>query len=209
MYLRVGDEAFSTYLGPLQSGLPIFVVAAALSFQLLKLYRGLWRYASFRDLISVFYAISLAVLRREDPKILEGAAKYFDDLAIDGLLHVVFVRSTIAHAEITAVDLSDAVGLPGVVGVYSGDDLDLAPIQGFVMLPPLSLLLQPTVPRSSASASVPTVMRVEANQGIRMNAVILPRFESRLLSTCIVPPSPVADNPALRESNGSDCGRVG
>ena len=27
--------------------------------------------------------------------------------------------------------------MPGVVAVYSGDDLDLAPIQGFVMLPPV------------------------------------------------------------------------
>ena len=35
-----------------------------------------------------------AVLRREDPAILEGEAKYFDDLAVDDLLHVVFVRST-------------------------------------------------------------------------------------------------------------------
>jgi carbon-monoxide dehydrogenase large subunit len=78
-----------------------------------------------------------AVLRREDPKILEGEARYFDDLSIDGLLHVVFVRSTIAHAEILSVDTSEATGLPGVVSVYSGDDLDLAPIQGFVMLPPV------------------------------------------------------------------------
>ncbi|HEY3724743.1 MAG TPA: xanthine dehydrogenase family protein molybdopterin-binding subunit [Acidimicrobiia bacterium] len=78
-----------------------------------------------------------AVLRREDPKILEGEARYFDDLAIDGMLHVVFVRSTIAHAEILSVDTSEATGLPGVVGVYSGDDLDLAPILGFVMLPPV------------------------------------------------------------------------
>ncbi len=78
-----------------------------------------------------------AVLRREDPTILEGAARYFDDLAVDGVLHVVFVRSTIAHAELTGVDTSEAAGLPGVVAVYTGEDLDLAPIQGFVMLPPV------------------------------------------------------------------------
>ena len=78
-----------------------------------------------------------AVLRREDPEILAGGARYFDDLPIDGMLHVVFVRSTIAHAEITSVDTSDAVGLPGVVGVYAGGDLDLEPIHGFAMLPPV------------------------------------------------------------------------
>lgn len=78
-----------------------------------------------------------AVLRREDPEILEGGARYFDDLAIDGMAHVVFVRSTIAHAEVTEVDTSGAAGMPGVVGVYAGDDLGLDPIQGFVMLPPV------------------------------------------------------------------------
>ncbi len=78
-----------------------------------------------------------AVLRREDPAILEGGAKYFDDLPIDDLLHVVFVRSTIAHAEVLSVDTSEAVGMPGVVAVYSGDDLDLAPVQGFAMCPPI------------------------------------------------------------------------
>ena len=47
-----------------------------------------------------------------------------------GLLHVVFVRSTIAHAEVLAVDTTEAVGLPGVVAVYTADDLDLAPDPG-------------------------------------------------------------------------------
>ena len=34
MYLRVGDEAFGTYRGPMLSGLPIFMVSAAVSFRL-------------------------------------------------------------------------------------------------------------------------------------------------------------------------------
>ncbi len=78
-----------------------------------------------------------AVLRREDPAILEGGAKYFDDLAVDGMLHVVFVRSTIAHAELLSVDTSEAASMPGVVAVYSGEDLDLEPVQGFAMCPPI------------------------------------------------------------------------
>ena len=44
------------------------------------------------------------VLRREDPGILTGGTQYFDDLDIEGLLHVAFVRSTIAHATIEAID---------------------------------------------------------------------------------------------------------
>ncbi len=65
------------------------------------------------------------VLRKEDPGILEGTTQYYDDLAVAGLLHVAFVRSTVAHANIAAIDTSDAASMPGVVAVYTADDLDL------------------------------------------------------------------------------------
>jgi len=76
-----------------------------------------------------------AVRRVEDPRILLGEAEYFDDLKIPGILHVSFVRSTIAHAVITGTDTSEATGMPGVVGVYTAADLGLEPFQGFVMIP--------------------------------------------------------------------------
>ncbi len=77
-----------------------------------------------------------AVLRREDPAILDGSARYYDDLAVDGLLHLVFVRSTIAHAAVLSIDTADAETMPGVVAVYTAATLPMEPIQGFVMLPP-------------------------------------------------------------------------
>jgi carbon-monoxide dehydrogenase large subunit len=76
------------------------------------------------------------VRRKEDPGILTGRTRYFDDLPIDGLLHLAFVRSTIAHARIDGVDTSDAKAMPGVVAVYTADDLGLADQHGFAMLPP-------------------------------------------------------------------------
>jgi carbon-monoxide dehydrogenase large subunit len=75
------------------------------------------------------------VLRTEDPRILRGDAEYFDDLKVDGLLHVAFVRSTIAHARIESVDTTEAAGMPGVVAVHTAEDLDLPPHQGFAMVP--------------------------------------------------------------------------
>ncbi len=78
-----------------------------------------------------------SVLRREDPQILRGDARYFDDLVVDGLAHVVFVRSTIAHAVVTEVDTTEADAMPGVLAVYTSRNLPLDPIQGFVMLPPV------------------------------------------------------------------------
>jgi carbon-monoxide dehydrogenase large subunit len=75
------------------------------------------------------------VLRTEDPRILRGDADYFDDLEVDGLLHVAFVRSTIAHARIGSVDTTEAAHMPGVVAVYTAEDLGLERGQGFAMVP--------------------------------------------------------------------------
>ena len=75
------------------------------------------------------------VVRREDPGILTGETEYYDDLAVDGLLHVAFVRSTIAHARIEGVDAEVARSLPGVVAVFLADDLELNDHHGFIMLP--------------------------------------------------------------------------
>ena len=75
------------------------------------------------------------VLRKEDPGILTGVTEYYDDLKIDGLLHVAFVRSTIAHAELGDIDVSEAEAMPGVVAVFTAATLPLPAIHGFVMLP--------------------------------------------------------------------------
>ena len=78
-----------------------------------------------------------AVLRKEDPAILDGTARYFDDLDVAGLVNIVFVRSTVAHATVVSIDVDDARTAPGVLAVYTAADLELDPVQGFVMLPPV------------------------------------------------------------------------
>ena len=68
------------------------------------------------------------VHRREDPAFLTGGDRYLENLAVDGALRVVFVRSTVAHARISAVDTEAAREAPGVVAVFSAVDVDLPPI---------------------------------------------------------------------------------
>jgi len=63
------------------------------------------------------------LLRREDPALLTGEAKYVGDLAVPGALHVALVRSPFAHARIRSVDTAAAAALPGVVAVFTGADL--------------------------------------------------------------------------------------
>jgi carbon-monoxide dehydrogenase large subunit len=66
-----------------------------------------------------------SVRRVEDPELLAGKGRYVDDLDIEGLLHVAFVRSPYAHARILSIDRSDAASMPGVVAVFTHDDIDL------------------------------------------------------------------------------------
>jgi aerobic carbon-monoxide dehydrogenase large subunit len=78
-----------------------------------------------------------AVPRLEDPVLLTGAGKYVDDLVETGTLHVAFVRSTVAHADLRSVDVAETISMPGVVAVYhaGGDALDLASLHQFTMMP--------------------------------------------------------------------------
>ena len=66
------------------------------------------------------------VLRTEDPKFLTTGGVYTEDVVderLDGAYHVTFVRSPIAHARVTSVDVSAALEAPGVVAVITGADL--------------------------------------------------------------------------------------
>src|SRR6516162_5453307 len=67
--------------------------------------------------------IGTRVLRREDPALLTGEARYTDDLVIPGALYLAVLRSPYAHARITRVEVSGALSQPGVVAAYSGADL--------------------------------------------------------------------------------------
>ena len=68
------------------------------------------------------------VLRREDPKFLTTGGVYGDDLPVDGAVWATFVRSTMAHARISSLEVADALEQPGVVAVYTARDVDLAPL---------------------------------------------------------------------------------
>jgi carbon-monoxide dehydrogenase large subunit len=50
--------------------------------------------------------VGAPVRRREDPRLLTGQGRFVDDIHLPGMLHVQFVRATIAHGRITRIDLS-------------------------------------------------------------------------------------------------------
>lgn len=81
------------------------------------------------------------VERTEDPKLLTVGGTYVEDLrepALEGAAHVTYVRSPMAHARITGVDVAEARESPGVVAVVTGADVGLSPVPGTPMTAPLS-----------------------------------------------------------------------
>jgi aerobic carbon-monoxide dehydrogenase large subunit len=63
------------------------------------------------------------LLRREDPPLMTGEARFVDDLVVPGALWMSLVRSPHAHARIRSISTAGAAALPGVVQVFTGEDL--------------------------------------------------------------------------------------
>jgi carbon-monoxide dehydrogenase large subunit len=70
------------------------------------------------------------VVRTEDPRLLTAGGTYVDDLRVPELIgaaRITFVRSPVAHAEITGLDTSAALASPGVLAVFTAQDMDDLP----------------------------------------------------------------------------------
>ncbi|MFF7984908.1 xanthine dehydrogenase family protein molybdopterin-binding subunit [Streptomyces sp. NPDC007901] len=71
--------------------------------------------------------------RVEDPRMLVGRGGYIADLKVPGMLHAAILRSPLPHGWIRSVDATEAVQLPGVVAVVTGEDCktELNPCMSF------------------------------------------------------------------------------
>ena len=68
--------------------------------------------------------------RREDQRFLTGAGQYTDDITLPGQTWGVFLRSPHAHARIRSIDLARAKAAPGVVAIFTGEDVAAAKVNG-------------------------------------------------------------------------------
>ncbi len=64
-----------------------------------------------------------SVPRKEDPALITGKANWTDNIKLPGMLHFALLRSPVAHAKITNIDVSAAKEQAGVVAVFTGQDL--------------------------------------------------------------------------------------
>jgi carbon-monoxide dehydrogenase large subunit len=70
------------------------------------------------------FGIGQSVRRVEDARLLQGEGRYTDDVNLPGQAYAVMVRSRHAHGIIRGIDTAAARAVPGVLGVYTGADLD-------------------------------------------------------------------------------------
>ena len=75
------------------------------------------------NLADMKYAIGQSVPRTEDPTLLRGEGQFTDDLTLPNQAHAVMVRSVHAHGVIREIDTSEALEMPGVIAVLTGEDL--------------------------------------------------------------------------------------
>ena len=67
--------------------------------------------------------IGAPIRRREDFRLLTGQATFADDIKLPHMLHAAILRSPHAHARLTAIDATRALAIPGVVTVFTFQDI--------------------------------------------------------------------------------------
>jgi carbon-monoxide dehydrogenase large subunit len=83
------------------------------------------------------YGVGQPVRRKEDDTLVRGKGKYTDDFNLPGQAYCWMVRSSHAHGIIKAIDTTAARAMPGVLGVYTGQDLAAANYNPFTCGLPL------------------------------------------------------------------------
>lgn len=67
--------------------------------------------------------VGTSVLPDEAIPLLEGEARFLNDISFAGMYHVAFLRSQHAHARLVSVDTGAALALPGVIKILTGEEL--------------------------------------------------------------------------------------
>ncbi len=154
------------------------------------------------DLALTKFGIGQPVPRKEDPALLRGEGRYSDDVNLPGQAYAVMVRSRIAHGVIRAIDAAEARGMPGVLGVYTGEDLaGYGPLKPGIAVPnsdgsPMRAPPRPALPRERVRFVGEAVAFVVAETAAQAKDAA----ETVLLD---IEPLPVVTSPAAAAAPGA------
>ncbi|MBJ27008.1 MAG: carbon monoxide dehydrogenase [Alphaproteobacteria bacterium] len=72
--------------------------------------------------------------RTEDDRFLKGSGQFLDDISFEGTTYAVFVRSPVAHANLGKIDIKSCMSVPGVLAVFTGDDISSSGVKNLPTL---------------------------------------------------------------------------
>ena len=107
------------------------------------------------------FGVGEPATRVEDPKLLRGLGRYSDDINEPGQARAYFVRSPYPSARILNIDADEALSAPGVLAVFTGQDVHE---DGLGDLPCLIAKLRPQTRPDGTAMYVPSraaIMRDE------------------------------------------------
>ena len=130
-----------------------------------------------------------------------GSLKYVDDIHNAEMLHAKMVRLPVGHAKIDAIDKEAAMRIPGVVAVYSAEDLP-SPLSRFGPL----IQDQPVLANGEVKfAGQPVAVVVaetgrQAEQGVAAVTVKYTKLTAvTTFEEALAPGAPLVQNPDNRE----------
>ncbi|AYY15003.1 xanthine dehydrogenase family protein molybdopterin-binding subunit [Actinobacteria bacterium YIM 96077] len=154
--------------------------------------------------------VGKAVRRKEDPRFLTGRGRFLEDRNLAGQVYAHFVRASVAHARITGIDTAEARSVPGVVAVFTADDLE--------GVRPIPLIRQPPDPgvplpelRTLASGTVRwvgepvAVVLAESPEAAADGAEAVQVSYDPLPAVCLVEDAIADDAPTLHEGFDDNC----
>ncbi len=149
--------------------------------------------------------IGAAVKRVEDPRFIKGQGTYVSNMQVDGAAHLALVRSQIPHGHLVDIDTAGVSEMPGVIGIYTADDLDI-PDDGpdYDFLPSYTgrpILAKETV--RFVGEIVVAVVAETAQQATDAAGAIWVDYET-LPSVGTVPAAVTADAPLVWPQHGSN-----
>lgn len=144
--------------------------------------------------------------RVEDPRLLVGRGGYIADLKLPGMLHAAVLRSPVPHAWIRSIDATEALKLPGVVAVLTGEDCK-AGMNPCVNFGPATIAQYPLAVdkvryAGEAVAAVVAESRYLAEDGVDLLEVVYEDLPPVTVPTAAMEP----ESALLHEEHGSNVG---
>src|SRR5262245_56534960 len=148
------------------------------------------------------------IKRREDFRFITGRATYVDDIKLPKMLHGAILRSPRAHARIRSIDAANALKLPGVVKVFTFQDLGAlavpVPIRMY-QLPGLEAHLQPLLAHEKVRyVGEPVALAVAESRYVAEDALDNIEVEYEDLPAVVDVYEALKDHILLREDTGSN-----